>query len=47
MALPSFPPFVPFVDEVYVFKHINAWEDNRAVDRETWNLDSPEISVYV
>lgn len=45
MALPSFPPFDPFVDEVYVFRHINAWEDNRAVDRATWKLVSPQVSI--
>lgn len=45
MALPSLPPSGPLVDEVYVFRHINAWEERRAVGRETWNLDISQTII--
>jgi hypothetical protein len=35
MALPSFPPSGPLVEEVYVFKHIKACDERRAVGKET------------
>ena len=38
MALPSFPPFGPLDDDVYVFRQINPCDERRTVGRETWKL---------
>ncbi len=36
MALPSFVPFCPFAEEVYVLMETRAWEESWAVGRLTW-----------
>jgi hypothetical protein len=35
IALPSFPPFGPLDDDVYVFRQIKPCDERRAVGRET------------
>ena len=44
IALPSFPPLGPFAEDAYVFNETSAWEDRRAVGRETWKLLVPLAS---
>lgn len=36
MALPSFSPFGPRVEEVYVLRQIRACDESLAVGKETW-----------
>lgn len=47
IALPSFPPSGPLLDEEYVLRHINAWDDSCAVGNDTWNLLAKCAVIWV